>query len=315
MTTYKCINCSYKCKLFNDMVRHQNRNISCFKNLEGYNYTEEQILRLSLIPYYKDNQNIDIEIIKNINKYVITKNKLFELLSNIEKNKLRHCELCYKKFTKKYDLKKHIILECVNISFEKENNYDNRDNHDNNINNTINYITNNNNYNLNITNHIHINSTVPFDKEWDVSHLNNDEKTLLIISMHKYTKTLESLLKNKNNHNVIIDKSSNSGLVYKNDIEKYIQMRSKDIVDNTMDKLKRHLLEINNNSRDSILLDCLDVSKKIIENKHENYVNNETIQKGVKDVISNIFENKKEKAIDISNNLKDNIFENLDKGF
>ena len=305
MTTYKCVKCSYKCKLFNDMVRHQNRNISCFKSLEGYNYTEEQILRLSLIPYYNDNQNIDTEIIKNINKFIITKNKLFELLSNIEKNKLRHCELCNKKFTKKYDLKKHIILECVNISFEKENNYDNydydnRDNHDNNINNTINYITNNNNnYNLNITNHIHINSTVPFDKEWDVSHLNNDEKTLLIISMHKYTKTLESLLKNKNNHNVIIDKSSNSGLVYKNNnIE---TMSLDEICDKSVNKLNYHLNsfvdEVLKNNKNATETSYLEHSKKIIINKHENYKLNEKDKIDVNNILIEKYEQIKDETI------------------
>jgi hypothetical protein len=274
------------------MVRHQNRSISCFKSLEGYNYTEEQILRLSLIPYYKDNQNIDIELIKNINKFIITKNKLFELLSNIEKNKLRHCELCNEKFTKKYDLKKHILLECVNISFEKNDN-------DNNINNTINYITNNNNYNLNITNHIHINSTVPFDKEWDVSHLNNDEKTLLIISMHKYTKTLESLLKNKNNHNVIIDKSSNSGLVYKNNnIE---AMSLDEICDKSVNKLNYHLNsfvdEVLKNNKNSTETFYIEHSKKVIINKHENYKLNEKDKIDVNNILIEKYEQIKDETI------------------
>ena len=53
-------------------------------------------------------------------------------------------------------------------------------------------------------------------------------------------KLLEEILKNEINLNVIIDKDNDLGIVYKNDIDKYIQIKSKNIVDNTMIKLKNH---------------------------------------------------------------------------
>jgi adenosyl cobinamide kinase/adenosyl cobinamide phosphate guanylyltransferase len=122
-----------------------------------------------------------------------------------------------------------------------------------------------------------------------------------------YSELLKEIINNNFNLNVIIDKNTDSGVVYKNDNEKYIHMNSKDIVDNTMDKLKNHLLDINNNSKDKLLLECLHISKKIIESKHENYKNNETLQKSIKDLITTIYETHKDKAIDISNSIITNI--------
>ena len=60
-----------------------------------------------------------------------------------------------------------------------------------------------------------------------------------------YTELLEEILKNDINLNVIIDKTNDSGMVYKNNIDKYIQMKLKDIISNTMEKLNNHLNDIN----------------------------------------------------------------------
>ena len=73
---YICKNCCYKTKFFSDIVRHINRINKCNKkNLNSYNYNEEEIIKLSLIPYINDKQVIDIKPIKN--KTTITKKKLF----------------------------------------------------------------------------------------------------------------------------------------------------------------------------------------------------------------------------------------------
>lgn len=165
--------------------------------------------------------------------------------------------MCNEKFNKILDLKNHIILNCISIDFNNNIINNNVNNIDNNIvnnidntvsnidNNTVNNIDNNTFNNIvnnidninnnstinsnnsiingdnNIINNIHVYCPISFDDNWDISHLSNEDKNLLIVSMVKYTKTLEYLLKNKSNHNVLIDKESNSGLVYKNNnIEK-----------------------------------------------------------------------------------------------
>ena len=130
-----------------------------------------------------------------------------------------------------------------------------------------------------------------------------------------YTKLLEEILNNEINLNVIIDKNNDSGIVYKNDIDKYIKMKCKDIVDNTMEKLKKHLMEINDESQTTSILECLELSKQSIELKHETYKNNQKIQENVKNLISKIFEDKKDDAVNISNVIKNKDLENIEKGF
>ena len=71
-----------------------------------------------------------------------------------------------------------------------------------------------------------------------------------------YTKLLEEILKNEINLNIIIDKNDNSGMVYKNDIDTYIKMKIKDIIDKTMEKLKNHLLNfIDDANSDKLIID------------------------------------------------------------
>ena len=63
---YICKKCSYKTKYFADITRHINRVKKCNKNLDAYNYNEEDIIKLSLIPYIDNIQTIDIKHLLNI---------------------------------------------------------------------------------------------------------------------------------------------------------------------------------------------------------------------------------------------------------
>ena len=90
-------------------------------------------------------------------------------------------------------------------------------------------------------------------------------------------------------------------------------MKSKDIVSNTMDKLHKHLLEMNK-SNDMCFENVLDYSRKMIGKKHIDYVKYPDIKNAVNNCITNIFINKKNDAIEMSKNIKeDNIDPN--KGF
>ena len=60
MSEYICKKCNYKTSKFFDMYRHLMRTKRCIKCLSGYKYTIEEILKLSLIPYRSNKQNIDI---------------------------------------------------------------------------------------------------------------------------------------------------------------------------------------------------------------------------------------------------------------
>ena len=119
-----------------------------------------------------------------------------------------------------------------------------------------------------------------------------------------YTRLLEEILNDEINLNVIIDKEKDSGMVYKNDIDKYIQMKSKDIVSKTMNKINQHLIDINKENNKAFE-EILDFSRKMINKKYIDYQNNKKIQDTVDDIICNIFENKKTDAICIAKKIMD----------
>ena len=209
------------------------------------------------------------------------------------------------------ELKKHLILNCFfeelkkrenkkGISTEITNNSNNTEINSNNkydvINNTnSNNTINNNTYNITIE----IKNPIGFDNQWDLSKINEANKRDISFSNCMYTNLLEEILKNEINLNVIIDNDNDSGMVYKNDIEKYIQMKSKDIVDNTMKKLSDHLIEINKANKKS-LEDIVKIGKNKIIKKYEDYEKNDNIQKYVEYAICSLFENKKSDAISLA---------------
>jgi len=306
---YICKNCNYKTNHFIDITRHMNRINICKKDLQGYNFTEEEIIKLSLIPHINNKQNIDIK--KNQNKNIVNKKKLFELLSLIEKNKLKVCPLCNEKFNKIIDLRNHLIINCISIDLE--NNVKNKNLSTISNNSTISdnnpIISGNNNSTISVNNvvnninNIHVYSPISFDSDWNTDYLTNEEKNLLIVSMVKYTKTLEYLLKNKNNHNVLIDKETNSGLIYKNNnIEK---LSIDEICNQSFDKLYNHLNSFYKDSKNinvgSVDPEYIDIQKKSMKIKYFNYKDDEN-----KDLANN-------SMIEIFNQVKDKTLENFNK--
>jgi hypothetical protein len=277
ISNYKCLYCTYDSKLFNDMTRHLTKVKLCKKNLECYNYTDEEVLKLSLLHH-----NTDKNILNKNNKYTVNKDQYFKLFNEIEKNRLRKCPLCYKLFETKCELKKHVIIECVNID--------------------INYINNLNKIeNVTINN---IKSPISFDEDWDVSHLSHNDKILIVISVLKYKNTLISVLNNKNNHNVIIDKKSNSGLVYKNNNIEVMNLN--EIYDNIIKKIKKILIsfieEIKNNNINDIDEYYINHSLKIVYLEYSNYK-----------YYGNNHNNTNDNIIDIFNEVKDETLKNFNE--
>lgn len=124
--------------------------------------------------------------------------------------------------------------------------------------------------------------------------------------MYKYTKTLESILKNKNNHNVIIDRESNSGLVYnKNNIE---LMTMDQICNKSVDKINHHLNqfidEIIKNNLNSVERDYINHSKKIVRIKHGNYKYNEEDRNNINEMLIDKYDTIKDETIKNFNSIK-----------
>ena len=309
------MNFNYSCKICDDyftknvseITRHLSRKKQCMRSINSFNYSNDQLIILTLISNKDNNLKTKINQIDK-NNDLIYKNKI-EILDNIkliDKQKLKKCILCNNEFSKISELKEHFLMKCF---------YESKKEVSNNIqisvtdsNNTINTNSNNtinNNINNNITNiYLNIKNPIPFDNDWNISNI---DKEKLIFSKIMYTNLLTEILKDEINLNVIIEKDNDSGIVYKNDIDKYIKMKSEDIIDKTMLKLKEHLLTINNDSQDYFIKDFLIMSKKVIEKKYDDYIeNNDNLKANVSNIIKNIYNTKKDDALEVSKTVLNN---------
>lgn len=330
MSYYECRRCLHRTKQKNDMSRHLNRKNKCTRNIESYKYSDDDINILSLKKINENEQFNDIIIeqineplniisspISNISNPINVNNDPIKLYienpSNIEQNNTKcilikqvtnndnqniqfitnkKCPNCDKYFTRRGSLIRHIENNrCKSVCYKTEQKITNN-------------ITNNNNT---IIINLNLNKPLPFDSDWDVSNIDNTLKQVLLLSDLKYTKTLEYILQNDVNLNVIIENESECGIVYKNDVEKFKPMKIEDIVDLSMDKLHKQLTifhdEIKDNNKYQIKDTILKTEKHLLDEKYDAYKNNENTQNLVKSYISNIYNKKKEDTIKICSEL------------
>ena len=317
MSYYECRKCFYKCKQKIDMSRHINKLKKCNRIIESYqkftnlNNIELDNLSLLIIKDKKTNQEINV-------------NEKIKDFKNENNDKNFKCESCEKCFTRKDNLQRHIGKNCKNKQYlieekltEENLTEENLNQEQQNItNNYINNILNNNILNNNISNNntiiinLNINKPIPFDSDWDVSKIDNKDKTLLFLSNIKYTKTLEEILKNESNLNVIIEDNSSIANVYKNETENFKELKLKEIVNLTMEKLHKHLSIFHEETKNyhnnyNIENKILDEQKEILDKKLNDYKKDKHIQENVQKVISNIYYNKKDDTLRVCKPLFD----------
>lgn len=333
MAFYECARCNYKVRRNSDMIRHLNRKTKCVKKLESYKLSDEEIISLSMILHKDNNESIskiklntdgnnlnnEIKIEnenENENKYIKIKD---ESKKNIDKiieitNKNNICEYCNKTFSRYDNLKRHQKNFCKNNDIENDtNNIQNIESQNNGSINTIKNITNIENQTNNQTNNIIIINTnndklKPFDGDWTVEHIDSYLHQIILLSETKYTDLLDEILKNKENLNVIIEKDSNNGLVYKNEKELYVNMKVKEIVDISMQKLYdqlnifyKNLIDHKvNNKFNSHLIEN---EKKILDDKFEDFCNNTDTKNIVNSLFTNIYEKNKEEALEVADKI------------
>ena len=296
MSYYECKRCNnYKTKYKKDMKVHIERTSKCPKTAIAYNYTDEELYNSSL--------------------------KLIECNSDntYDKEELL-CEYCKKYFSRKDNLIKHQKryhqeeINNTNANINPENNTNtnpniNAENNTNtNVNSNDNVVNSNNitNTNSNNTvNNININNNIvlqPFDDNWNIDHIN---KYIIFLSLKKYTTFLDKILEKYENLNVIIDGDSDSGLVYKNEKEKYVNMKKKEIFSMTMEKINKQMCELfddvieNENTFGTDVKDFLNKQKKNANYKYEDYVKKDNIKQEANSYIEDIFKKKKDEAKDI----------------
>jgi hypothetical protein len=306
MSYYSCKRCLLKTKNFTDIKRHFNKKIKCSKEINNFNNKEEELFVYSLIPYNDNIQNINYNEVL-INKNILKdKDKLFDEISYIEKNKLKTCKYCNTTFSKIQDLKNHFILKCFSILLNEiyhsepevvEKIYEN------NITNNVTHITNNNI--TNITINVNTDSIISFDKDWDVSHLCGSTKQSLVISFVKYTKTLEYILKNDKNINVLLDKDSDKGFIYKNN--NFEEMSKNDIIEKSFLKIYNHIKkfieDIKYNNEYCIDVDLLEKHNEILDSKYNKYYTDNLSKSMIQEYLIEKYENVKEKAFSNYNTI------------
>jgi hypothetical protein len=304
---YKCINCNiFNTKNLKDIIRHSNTKKKCIQSLESLDYSKDQILFLSLLPTNIDISKNELDFLKDISILDNNREELINIIiENTTKKNCKHCKYCNKIFENNIYLRKHIILECFIDIINKKNknikiNIINKDSYN---------TTNITNIPINITQNItlEIKSPIPFDEDWNIKNLSEDEKIALLHSMKMYTNFLKKILENDENLNVIVDKEI--AYVYDNDNEKYIKMNLPEVFDKTMDKINKQLNDINN-ANEEMIKESLNLSKKHIKEKFDKYKSDNSLKIRVNEILNNIYEEKKDDAIKISKK----IIENFDKG-
>ena len=279
---YECKRCLHTTKQKIEIVRHLNRKNKCIIiNVEALKYSDTEILDLSTKKMFdKDDSNLNE---KDINDKLI-------------------CNYCNATFHNKSNLNIHINNKKC---FEK---YTNITNHNNTLNQQNNIIN------------INFNLVKSFDEDWDVSKIDKTLRDMLVLSNIQYTKTLEHILDNESNLNVVFDDDSKSGIVYKNELERFQPMTVTDIIDKSMDKLYKQLKVFYNDfsdKKDEYLLDehFLNRVKDLTDKKYSDYKTNKDINLRVKELITNIYNSKKNETLKIYELLCNNDEKNLLEGY
>jgi len=280
---YECKRCNYTTNKKSDITRHLNRKIICVRNVNSYKYNDDELVKLSLIPI-KEKKEIPDTIKLNFKSEE-------DLLDYINKNNINFCLFCNKQYNRKYDLNRHISNSFKKKCFNKEI-----------INNNQPIIQNFNNI-QNIQNiNIHVyniqNNIIPFDEQWDTTKISNVKKLDLFLSNDKYSNTLKEILTYQNNLNVIFDKENDTGLIYKNDNEKFQSMKSEDIIEKTMYKIYKHLIDFHKDIKTSETYSNIDNHINIVKDKLNTFNKNIDIKEKVKDIMISIFDKEKDKVIE-----------------
>ena len=300
---YQCRRCFYNTCKKTDMKRHLSKKIKCHRLIESYKIKDDEIEELSLTPIKGDEiKNINELLCKNLQNNKNNFNNIEDYITFIDKNNETKCIYCEKIFFRKYELKRHVLTSCkkkgnndlVNTEFDTESDT-------NNISNIV--INNNQQINNKQINNIQINVfndkniINSFDNDWDLTDIDLQKKILLFLADNKYSKTMEEILKNNKNLNVLFDKTSDTGLVYKNDIDKFINIKSDDIIISIIYKLYSHLIDFYDEIKNNDFIKDLDIHKDKIEEKYTDFNNcqSKNIKHYVKNILIDIFDKHKDK--------------------
>ena len=134
---------------------------------------------------------------------------------------------------------------------------------------------------------------------WNTSEIDNNLKLILLLHNSKFTKTLENILENEVNLNVLIDNTNNEGLIFTNN--KLQKMDIKDILRKSMDKLYGQLCSFYTDLVDPNIFDInpilLSDEMNVAKTKYNNYKKDINVQNKVNELMNNIYSKKKDDTV------------------
>lgn len=273
MFYYQCKRCNYISKQKIDMKRHLNRRKKCIIKEENILESENKLYDASLIKH---------EVNKELESIIKDSKNLDDNSTNDNSKVI--CEFCTKSFHNKSNLNKH--LKCGPCNNTEKIIHQ--------VNNIQNIGVQNNVININI------NSLRGFDEDWNISNITKDMREKLLLSDKKFTNTLENILKNDENLNIIL-KDKVTGLVYKIKNNEYEIMPVKDIFEETMFKIYKHLSDFFNeiivDNENDIRMNILENELKEVDKKYSRYKKSLITSNDVNLCLSNIIDDKKNDAI------------------
>ena len=190
-----------------------------------------------------------------------------------------YCKLCTKKFSTKGNLTKHLKKDICIKPFESVG-----------------------------KTKLENSELVPFDNNWDISKILDEEKKYLICySTTKYSELLKYILKNENNLNVIIEDDTETGIIYKNRIDCYVTMTKAEIIDQVIFKLNHQIniicAEVEKNNEIFLLNEKIIKEREYINKRYDDYLKNIQVKVEVSNIICEILNYRKDTAIKIMNNI------------
>lgn len=194
----------------------------------------------------------------------------------------------------------------------------------------ITLIQNNNIQNQNIIQNQTINNNItikliPFEQDWDLSHIPDKDLQRILFSSYKYTTFYKNILKNNINSNIIIDKKTETGRVF-NTKDGYDEVDLNFIIENSMRKLNKQLHEVFENTQTefyeaykqdddkniSKLVNFFDEIKIDLDDKLIDFKNKNLVKTHVTKEFSKILESNQEKALEF---LKNKYTDKIESGY
>ena len=303
---FQCYRCFYYCKNKKDMKKHLSRKNICSRKVESHNYEEEKLEYLSLLNKSDDEIIIIEEEKEDDNKYDnwnYDESQLKEIIEKTKNNNIKKCCFCNKIFFRKYELLRHLENHQCNILKNKRNKHIINNNYiDNktiqNINNQqINNISINVFNNSNVVNENGDKILNSFNEDWDISKIDLQKKLLLFVSDNKYSNTMEEILKNDKNMNVLLGENNEESIIFEEN--KFLNVNNDEIIVRTMYKLYNHLLKFYTDIKEEDIANKdLKKHKNNLKEKYDDFNNNNITKEIVKNILLDIFHNKKEEVLE-----------------